>query len=144
ALISAGLIYTYLYYQQQHPRDALTLYGNVDVRQVDLGFRIGGRVQTMVYEEGDLVEGGAWMAQIDQQPYLDQERQARAAVQSAQISLHNAQRLFERRQELLGDGSIAREDYENAETALKVAETTLLENKAVLGIAKTNSSDTVI
>jgi HlyD family secretion protein len=143
ALAGAGL-YIYHYYQNQHTHDALTLYGNVDVRQVDLGFRVGGRVSTMVYEEGDLVEAGTWMAQLDQQPYLDQERQARAALQSAEISLHNAQRLFDRRQELLGDGSISREDYENAETSLRVASATLQENRALLGVAKTNSSDTVI
>ena len=32
----------------------IVLYGNVDVRQVDLGFRVSGRVNEMFFNEGDL------------------------------------------------------------------------------------------
>src|SRR5439155_21630903 len=43
----------------------LKIYGNVDVRQVDLGFRLGGRVQKMFFEEGDFVSKGKLMAILD-------------------------------------------------------------------------------
>ncbi len=56
----------------------LTLYGNVDIRQVDLGFRVSGRVLTMPFQEGDFVEKGSLMALLDKQPYEDQVKEARA------------------------------------------------------------------
>ena len=36
----------------------LTLYGNVDVRQVDISFRVSGKVETHYFEEGDFVQNG--------------------------------------------------------------------------------------
>ncbi len=38
--------------------DTLTLHGNVDIRQVDLGFRVGGRIEKVLVEEGETVEAG--------------------------------------------------------------------------------------
>ena len=40
----------------------LTLYGNVDVRQVNLGFRVPGRVADLSVDEGDRVDSGAVLA----------------------------------------------------------------------------------
>ena len=39
-------------------RDALVIYGNVDIRQVDLGFRVTGRIREMRFEEGDKIKKG--------------------------------------------------------------------------------------
>ena len=33
----------------------ITLYGNVDIRQVQLGFRVSGRVAEMSFDEGDSI-----------------------------------------------------------------------------------------
>ncbi|MHA1525127.1 MAG: secretion protein HlyD, partial [Alphaproteobacteria bacterium] len=41
---------------------ARVLYGNIDIRQVDLGFRVGGRIATLVFEEGDAVKSGTVLA----------------------------------------------------------------------------------
>jgi multidrug efflux pump subunit AcrA (membrane-fusion protein) len=43
----------------------LTMNGNVDIRQVDLGFRVGGRIAVMPVEEGASVEAGALLATPD-------------------------------------------------------------------------------
>jgi HlyD family secretion protein len=34
----------------------LTLYGNVDIREVDLGFRVMGKLQELYFEEGDYIK----------------------------------------------------------------------------------------
>src|SRR3546814_20018977 len=47
----------------------LTLYGNVDIRQVELGFRVPGRIERMLYEEGDPVAAGAAVATPDKRPF---------------------------------------------------------------------------
>ena len=41
-------------------KNELVLYGNVDIRQVDLGFRVSGRVETMPFQEGDFVPAGSF------------------------------------------------------------------------------------
>ena len=54
---AAGGIW-WLYDGKRQPSDLLTLYGNVDIRQVDVGFRVGGRVTDLFKEEGDAVKTG--------------------------------------------------------------------------------------
>ena len=44
---------------------SLTLYGNVDIRQVDLAFRVGGRISAVLVDEGDSVAEGQALARLD-------------------------------------------------------------------------------
>lgn len=64
---------------------ALTLYGNVDVRQVDLGFRVGGRIDRLSVDEGSHVAAGAELGRLDARPLQDA-----AAAQAAQLALARA------------------------------------------------------
>jgi HlyD family secretion protein len=59
---------------------ALKLYGNVDIRQVELGFRVAGRVVSMRFEEGQAVAPGVVLGQLDARPYEDEVRAAEAQV----------------------------------------------------------------
>ena len=122
--------------------NVLTLYGNVDIRQVDLGFRVSGRVISMPYQEGDFVPVGVLMAMLDKQPYEDQVKQAEARVESTQASLANAIRLVERRRTLFGTGGISQQDIDDAIAAQKVDYANVKEAQAALGVAKTNLRDT--
>jgi HlyD family secretion protein len=61
--------------------DRITLYGNVDIRQVQLGFRVNGRVAEMHFDEGDSVKPGDLLARLDAKPYEDA-----VAAQSAQAA----------------------------------------------------------
>ncbi len=65
----------------------LTLYGNVDIRQVQLGFRVGGRIAEALVDEGDKVTAGQRLASLDTQPYQDQIRIAEAQAASARATL---------------------------------------------------------
>lgn len=120
------------------------LYGNVDVRQVDLGFRVSGRVESMPFQEGDFVPTGTLMATLDKQPYIDQVNQALANVESVRTSLNNAEKLLKRRQDLVGDGGVSREDFENALSSKEVLVANLKQAEAALGIVQTNLRDTEI
>lgn len=51
--------------------EPLQLYGNVDIREVRLGFRVAGRIERMQYEEGDFVSPGYLLARLDAQPFQD-------------------------------------------------------------------------
>ena len=90
AALGAGgfwLVHTGRLGRKHAPTGELTLYGNVDVRQVELGFRVSGRVRTMHFEEGETVPAGAIMATLDSRAFEDDLRaaQAQASVQRAAL-----------------------------------------------------------
>ncbi len=69
-------------------RDAsLRLYGNVDIRQVDLGFRVPGRIETMAVDEGARVPTGALLARLDSRPLADALAAAEAQLGVARAEL---------------------------------------------------------
>lgn len=61
----------------------LTLYGNVDIRSVDLGFRVPGRVASVPVDEGARIETGTILAQLDTKPLTDMLNAAEAQVSVA-------------------------------------------------------------
>ena len=63
------------------------LYGNVDIREVQLGFRVAGRLQTMSFEEGDRVNAGDVLATLDPKPLQDAVAVAEALVLQAEARL---------------------------------------------------------
>jgi len=116
----------------------LTLYGNVDIREVDLGFRVGGRIAAIAVDEGDKVKAGQELARLDPAP-IDSRiaeadagiararaqlaelrngsrrqdvEQARAAVTAAEAAYTKAQQDFERREPLVEPGAISREAWQ--------------------------------
>ncbi len=143
-LIAAPVYFTYREIEDTDEKGFLTLYGNIDVRQVDLGFRVGGRVDKLLYQEGDLVPSGKLVATLDKQPYADQVLQAQANAESIRLSLKNAEENLKRRAELVGEGSVSKEDYDNALSARDVYASNLKQAEAALGVAKTNLRDTEI
>lgn len=128
----------YYYHHKKSYGDDIVLFGNVDVRQVDLSFRVSGLVKEIYFEEGDSVSTGTLVGILDQQPYLDQVKQAEANVESIRASLSNAEILFKRRKELIGDGSISQEDLDNATSNKFVLEANLRSAESALDVALTN------
>lgn len=140
-LIAAGL---YLSRQKNSFSDHLILYGNVDVRQVDLGFRVLGKVQNMPFQEGDIVKAGSKLAMLDKQPFKDEVRQAKANALAVEVSLKNQERIIARRKGILKQGAVAEEEYETALSNKDVLKANLQQAKAALGVAITNLQDTEI
>lgn len=94
----------------------LTLYGNVDIRQVNLSFRVPGRIAKLHFDEGDEVKKGSLVAVLDKQPYLDEEAAARAALEGAKANLLRL-RTGNRPQEIRAARATVAErqaEYENA------------------------------
>ncbi len=65
----------------------LLLYGNVDIREVDLAFRQQGRLAKMLVDEGVAVKSGDLIAELDDQPYRDSLAATVAEVKRAQAEL---------------------------------------------------------
>lgn len=122
------------------PGTGLRLYGNVDIREVQLAPRVPGLLAEVRVEEGDAVAAGAVLAVLDAEPYrnalarAEAERdaaraaldklhagyrseevaQARARVAQVQAQAENAERVARRRQELYQGGVISAQDREDA------------------------------
>lgn len=128
--------------ENNHSQNEIILYGNVDVRQVDLSFRVSGKVETLFVEEGDLVETGKLVAKLDRQPYADQVAEAKARVDSSKANLINAEKVLKRRHELISDGSISQEDLDNAIASKDSHFASLQEAEASYAIASHNLSYT--
>ncbi len=140
-LLVVGL---FLYFRTHRNENELILYGNVDVRQVDLGFRVSGRVVLMPFQEGDIVSPGVLMGVLDPQPYADQVKQAHASIDAIKTNLINANRVLLRRQQLIDSGSVSKEDYDNALASRDALAANLMEAEASLGVSLTNLQDTSV
>ncbi len=83
-------VWTHIVEEEQ--ANSLTLYGNVDIREVELAFRVSGRLQSMRYDEGDTVEAGELLAELDAEPYQEAlaVAQARVAQAGAQVDKFKA------------------------------------------------------
>ena len=142
-------------------RQDLVLYGNVDLRQVELAFNNNERIAAVLVQEGDRVKRGQLLARLDTRRLEPQvaeaeataaaQRQvverlhngsrpqeiaeARANVESARADAINARGQYERRKTLAANSIVSRQDLENAKAALDVAEAKLVVNQKTLDLA---------
>lgn len=61
-LIVAGFLVWHWMQRKQAPSDTVTLYGNVDIRQVQLAFNDSERVEKLLVGEGSAVHAGQLVA----------------------------------------------------------------------------------
>jgi HlyD family secretion protein len=152
------------YYAQHRPKidGSLILQGNVDVRQVNLAFKVDGRIETVTVDEGDRVKPGQVLATLDKRYFDDELRlararrdnlkavlerlqhgsrpeeiaEAKAAVAERLATRDNARVALERREELIKTGAASREEHDNARTALEEAEARLTTAQEALRLAE--------
>ncbi len=62
--------------------DKLTLFGNIEIRQVDLSFQVSGMISKLLKEEGDMVKKGELVAVLDESDYALNFKRAEAEVAS--------------------------------------------------------------
>jgi HlyD family secretion protein len=141
-LILAIGIYT-LMREKKNPNE-IVLYGNVDVRLVDISFRVSGKVEKLFYEEGDFVPEGSLMAILEKTPYDSEISQAKANVQSILANLKNAEILLQRRKQAVGIGGVSKEDVDDALAQRNSLFANLNSAKAALNIALDNMKYTEV
>ena len=72
------------WWYQSSRQQPLTLYGNVDIRTVNMSFRVGGRLASLTVDEGDSIRAGQTLGELDRAPYENALLQAQANVSTAQ------------------------------------------------------------
>ncbi|MDR0339080.1 MAG: efflux RND transporter periplasmic adaptor subunit [Desulfovibrio sp.] len=122
----------------------IVIYGNVDIRDVALGFRVSGRILEVRYEEGDRVRAGDVVAVLDKQPFTDDVALYRAQLEEAVVTRNKVEKPFLRRAELTKIGAISTEERDDAEAARDEAQAQVKSAEARLQKALTSLQDTEI
>lgn len=160
-LLGAGLllvVIAYLVYAHLRSTPAPALYGNVDIREVTVGFRVAGRLAALRVDEGDPVKAGQELASLDTTPLqleLNEARAnatalgkrlallhagfrpeeiavARATVAERRAALLNAEQTLARQGQLAGTGAVAARLYDDALAARDEARARLQAAEATL------------
>ncbi|WP_151826366.1 HlyD family efflux transporter periplasmic adaptor subunit [Acinetobacter oleivorans] len=75
-------------YNSKNQKDnVLTLYGNVDIRQVSLAFEQSGRIEKLLVQEGDKVKAGQVLAALNTNALHIQAKQAQAQLKAQQEAI---------------------------------------------------------
>ncbi|URM39297.1 HlyD family efflux transporter periplasmic adaptor subunit [Acinetobacter sp. AS23] len=75
-------------YNNKNQKDnVLTLYGNVDIRQVSLAFEQSGRIEKLVVQEGEKVKAGQVLATLNTNALHIQAKQAQAQLKAQQEAI---------------------------------------------------------
>lgn len=85
--IVAGAATGWWLLHRRAPANELTLYGDVDLRQVELGFNAVERISQVLAKEGDRVRPGQVLARLDVTRLTPQAAEAEATVQAYQATL---------------------------------------------------------
>lgn len=94
-LIAAALVgfalgagaWLYLKHEQMQAVPTLTLYGNVDIREVQPTFNASGHIASMLVQEGATVHRGRLLATLDDTRYAASLAQAKATMQNQKAVL---------------------------------------------------------
>ncbi|HUE13760.1 MAG TPA: efflux RND transporter periplasmic adaptor subunit [Planctomycetaceae bacterium] len=164
AAVAAAAGATWWFNYRKAPSNELLLYGNVDLRQVELPFNDNERIATVLVQEGDHVRRGQVLAELDTGRLVPQvtqaqaqvaaqrqvvERlhngsrpeeiaQARANAASTAADSSNARRQYERVKKLFQQSAgqaVSQQDVDNAEAAAQVADAKLVANQKALELS---------
>ena len=138
----------------------LVLYGNVEIRQVDLSFAVEGPIAQLLVDEGDHVKAGQVLAVLDQDafryaassveatlksgdarlaelvagPRAQEIERARASVAAAQAQLENAEVNLSRSTELVRRAVTSQQAMDSAQMAQRTAQAALKVAQAELAL----------
>jgi RND family efflux transporter MFP subunit len=116
---------------------AISLTGVIAARiESQISFRTSGRMAERFVEVGDHVNPGTLLARLDPQEQQSDIRSAQAAVDSAQAQVTQTSTTFQRQQTLLNQGFTTRREYDQAEQAMRVAQSSLQSARTRLQNAK--------
>ena len=112
--------------------------------QVNLAFRIDGRMIERKVSLGDVIAPGHIVAKLDSQNEENALRSAQANLASAQATLTQARLAFGRQRELLKGGWTSRAKFDDAQEALRTAEAQVESAEAQRHIAEDRLGYTVL
>jgi RND family efflux transporter MFP subunit len=114
------------------------------VDAVEVRPRVSGAIQSVAFEDGELVDKGKLLFTIDPRPYAAELAHAKAEVAGARAALANAEAELKRAQALVGSKLISAADAEVREAAQLRAAADLAAAEASVQTAELNLSFTQV
>jgi HlyD family secretion protein len=147
AVAIAGLLYYFFTREKGGDGSFIKVSGNIEATEVDVGFKISGRIVSRFFEEGDWVDQGRVLAKLDDEDLRnrlevaratlssnearlskllagsrpEEIRQAEAEMSQAKFDLENKGTQYERMKFLFEKRVVPKETLDNAEAAFKIA-----------------------
>ena len=113
-------------------------------RESHIGVEVQGRIERVHVDEGDRVEAGAALFEIDAEPYQMALRQAQAALDHARAERVQVESDLARVRELQKQNIVAPQQREKLETAVSVARAGEQQAAELLALAKHKLERTVV
>jgi membrane fusion protein YbhG len=143
----------------------LVLYGNVDLREVNLAFNGNQRIASILVQEGDRVTSGQLLAELETQRLedavkqaealaaqqgevlkrleagsrIEEIRQAEANANKARVDADNAERTWKRIRDLFHEHAVSQQQADDSEAAAKAAQATWKAAQQALDLALAGS-----
>lgn len=114
------------------------------VEDVQVKARVSGYLLAMDFTEGQSVNAGDLLFEIDPKPYEVEVARLKAEVKRQQAALTNAERNYERGKGLVDDGYISATDMDELESRRDQANASLISSRAALENAELDLSYTNI
>jgi HlyD family secretion protein len=157
----AGAFWWWDRHRQGAADDRLVLFGNIDIRQVQLAFDASDRIEQILVHEGDRVTAGQLLAVLDSRRLRhavaqaqaqvaaqrevvarfvagsrpEEIRQARANVDATRADAVNAEQVYRRTMDLVAQRFVAQQQADNAKAALDGAQARLRAAEEALRLA---------
>lgn len=135
--VTAATLGTAIYYDK-YPASVVAL------NQVELRAQVTGYITGIFFKEGEVVQKGKALYEIDRRKYEAAFRQAEANVASSKANFVRAQKDADRYNKLAEQDAIARQTLDNANATLEVNRSQLAAAEAALLAARTDLDYSVI
>ncbi|MBP1595883.1 MAG: secretion protein HlyD family protein [Acidobacteria bacterium] len=120
AILFSTLVFPACSWWQDGSADSLKLYGNIELTQVDMAFKIAGKLSSLAVGEGDAVTQGMVVARLDTLQLESQRSRDQAALAVAESLIPQLQTSIERQKTILAaETDLRRAQIAQAEARLQ-------------------------
>ncbi len=112
-ILIAGICIFFYKANKKDTSNELTLFGNIEIRQVDLSFQVSGLVSKLLKEEGDTVKKGELVAVMDESDYNANFKRAAAEVDRTLATQKDAADKYNRYAPLGIDDTVSKQEVES-------------------------------
>ena len=112
-ILIAGLCFFIYKANKKDNSKELTLFGNIEIRQIDLSFQVPGLVSKLLKEEGDTVKKGELVAVMDESDYNANYKRAAAEVDRTLAAQKDATDKYNRYAPLGIDDTVSKQEVES-------------------------------
>ncbi len=131
-------------HQEKTRTDALVLFGNIDLREVQLAFHDTGRIRKLLFVEGAPVKAGTLMAVMDPVRYQDLVEADLRGLERDRAQRLDAERTWARVKKLTRASFNSRQQKDDARAALDMAKAQVKKDKAQLAYDTRQLDDTKV